>query len=135
MFGVLPINFVLYSKNLLVIVLLVFIMLRAALFWFASSFFHLYSNSTNFLMSDNFLIILLYCNILYIGTTVSMSYAFSINVLLIFDMHDLNGVLFFKVSFSFTFFKIYCLLQQFLFVLQQYMRHDNHMNLILTLKF
>ena len=38
LFGVLPINFELYSKDLLVIVLLLFILLQAALFSFASSF-------------------------------------------------------------------------------------------------
>ena len=38
LFGVLPINFVFYSKDLLVVVLLLFILLQAALFSFASSF-------------------------------------------------------------------------------------------------
>ena len=37
-FGVLPINFVLYSNNLLAIVLLLFILLPATLFSFGSSF-------------------------------------------------------------------------------------------------
>ena len=38
LFAVLPINFVLYSKNLLLIVLLLFILLFSVLFSFASSF-------------------------------------------------------------------------------------------------
>ena len=39
--------------------------------------------------------------VLYIGMTISRSCGLSIDLLLIFDMHDLNGALFLKVSFLF----------------------------------
>ena len=62
----------------------------------------------------------------------SRSSELSINVSLIFDMHDLNGELFLKVNF-FSFYQNY-LLQQLLSLLQQSMHYFNHINLILTLK-
>ena len=40
--------------------------------------------------------------ILYISITISRSSALSLNVLLIFDIHELNGALFLKVSFLST---------------------------------
>ena len=39
--------------------------------------------------------------IIHKSITISRSFAFSMNVLLIFVMHDLNGALFLKISFSF----------------------------------
>ena len=43
----------------------------------------------------------LYSNRLYIGTTISRSATLSINVLLIFDMHNLTETLLMKVSLLF----------------------------------
>ena len=57
--------------------------------------FRLYNNSINFLMSwNNFD----YSSRLYIGMMISRSSALSINVLLIFQFHDLNGALFLKTT-------------------------------------
>ena len=57
----------------------------------STSLISLYNNFTNFLISLN------NCDsiiTLYIRMTISRSFIFSINVLLIFYMRDLNGVLF-----------------------------------------
>ena len=43
----------------------------------------------------------LYSNRLCIGITISRSSALPINVLLVFDIHDGHGALFFKISFLF----------------------------------
>ena len=67
--------------------------------------------------------------------TISRNYALSINVLSIVEMHDLNGSLFLKATFlSFIIF-ISAAAKDLLSLLQQYMHHYSHINLILALKF
>ena len=88
--------------------------------------FHLYNNSVTFLMSwTNFDCIL-------------TDSAFSINVLLIFAMHDLNGALFLNATFfwslSFSF-AAAAAAKRLLSLLKQYMHHYSHINVIVTLKF
>ena len=56
----------------------------------------------------------LYSRKLYIGITISKSFALSINALLIFDIHDLNGTLFLKTIFLFLLLSLLSLLQQYL---------------------
>ena len=60
---------------------------------------------TIFVLYSNYLpslaLSLTYSNRLYIGITISRSSPLSINVLLIFEMHDLNGELFLNAT-SFT---------------------------------
>ena len=51
LFGVLPINSVIYSKDLLVVILLLFVLIQAVLFSFVHHLLHLYNNSSDFLMS------------------------------------------------------------------------------------
>ena len=55
--GMFPVNFILYSKDLLVILLLLFIILPLSSISLAESIYHnnlhLYNNSTNFCMSQN----------------------------------------------------------------------------------
>ena len=66
----------------------------------------------------------LYSSNLKIGIAISRSSAISINVLLIFDILDLNEALFLKTSFLFAW-----LFRLFSF-LQQYKHGYNHTNLI-----
>ena len=68
--------------------------------------------------------------------TVPRSPALSINVLLIFEMHDLNGALFLHAtSFSALPFSFAALAKELLSLSQQFMHHYSHINLTLTLKF
>ena len=99
-FGVLPINFVSYLKYFLVIVLLLFILLLTPFFSLYDHLLHLHKSSTNFPMpKSNY-----HCfNRLHIDAILRSS-ALSINVLLIFYMHDLNGALFLKIRFLFLVF-------------------------------
>ena len=61
----------------------------------------------------------------------SISSALSMNVLLIFDMHDVNGALFVKVGFSFLLLASLVPLTVIV-LLQKYMHHYSHTNLILV---
>ena len=69
--------------------------------------------------------------------TILRSSAFSINVLLIFAMHDLNGALFLNATFfwSLSFSFAAAAAKRLLSLLKQYMHHYSHINVILTLKF
>ena len=110
-----PITFVLYSKDPLAIFICLVFKRVACHFHLHHHFFHLYNNSASFLMSEY---LLLYSKKLYIGITISRSSALSINVLLIFDMHDLNVALFLKDSFFSLFLYYHHLLQRLLSRLQ-----------------
>ena len=87
---------------------------------------NLYNSSTNFHR-----IIALYSNRLYIGIAISRSLALSMNMLLVSNMHDLNGALFPKVGFLFLLLSLLVPATLILFSLsRQYMYHYNYTNLI-----
>ena len=94
----------------------------------------LYSND---LPSDNVTgLFWLYSNILYISMTISRSSVSSINVLLIFEMHDLYRALFLKAtSFPALLFSFAAAAKRSIVLLQQYMHHHSNRDMILTLKF
>ena len=56
-------------------------------------------------------------------------------MLLIFDMHDVNGELFLKASRLFLLLALLQPVTHILSLLQQYMHHYSHTNLILAYKF
>ena len=68
----------------------------------------------------------------YIDIKISRPSALSINTLLIFDIHDLNGSLFLKVSFFFLL--AFSVPATLIIFLQKYMHHYNQISLILKLK-
>ena len=76
----------------------------------------------------------LYFNRLYIGIAMSSSSTFSMSLLLICDMHDLNRALFLNTA-------PLCVLSLFpstarsIILLQQYTHHYSHTNLVLALEF
>ena len=74
----------------------------------------------------------LYSNKSYIDIKISRPSALSINTLLIFDIHDLNGSLFLKVSFFFLL--AFSVPATLIIFLQKYMHHYNQISLILKLK-
>ena len=91
--GILHIFFVLYSKDLLVIVLSLFFLINCRIVF-----------NTRIIYCISVIIIeqfSLYSNRLYVGITISQSSGLSINVLLIFNIHDQSGALLLKSSFSF----------------------------------
>ena len=84
--------------------------------------FCLYNNSTKFLMS----LLSLYSSRLYIKMTIQRSSPLSINVLLIFDMHGLNGELLLNTAFCVLLFLFAAAAERTIVVLQQYKNHCNH---------
>ena len=77
----------------------------------------------------------LYCNRLCICITISRSSALSTNVLLIFDMHDLDKALFLKISFLFLVLASLSPLKLILPFKAAYIHHRySHISFILTLK-
>ena len=68
----------------------------------------------------------LYSSRLYIKMTIQRSSPLSINVLLIFDMHGLNGELLLNTTFCVLLFLFAAAAERTIAVLQQYKNHCNH---------
>ena len=116
-------------------VLSLFILAPSIFISIAEYIFHVYNNSTNFLMFWNNCHLNNYSNRLYIGITVSRSSALLINVSLIFDMHYLSGAWFLKVSFLFPILLSLSPSRVIVPFAIIYMHQFNHTNLILILMF